>query len=363
MKFLISAFILITACLSLIASIGQFFVKERKLMHYSLFALLLCITILQLQAVALITGIGFMYPILFFLNTTALYMIGVIRYFAYFQVSLRSETMPGKKFLYFIPSCFALVFDLYFLALPGADKIQMITSLFSGTSFEQSLYLKLIPAGAGIQATVYWGIIMAKIMKRRNEGKAVVLSGTSITYTILSIIAMYLLVAGYLFSMINLFIIASVMVGLMIIGTFLIHQMSPEFLQIIVFPETKKRYSRSLLTRIETDDLYRRIMNLIEIEKIYADENVSLLDCADELSITSHQLSEFLNERLNCNFYSFINQHRIKEAARLLIDEPERTILSIVHIVGFNSKSSFYDSFSRFTGMTPNQYRSKFLKK
>jgi hypothetical protein len=295
MKFAITIFIIITAGLSFIASIGQLLVKERRLMNYNLFALLLCFAVLQLQAVALITGIGFTYPILFFLNTTALYLLGVIRYFAYFLVSLRGEDMPRKKFLYFMPSCFALLFDLYYLTLPEADKMHMITSLFSGASFEQGLYLKLMLAGAGIQATVYWSMLLVKLIKSRKAGKAVVLSRISIAYNVLSIIAMCILSAGYLLTLIDLFITASIMLGLMIIGTFLIHQMSPEFLQITIFPKTKKRYSRSLLTRIETDGLYRQLMELIEVEKVYADENVSLTDCADELSITPHQLSEFLN--------------------------------------------------------------------
>jgi len=52
-----------------------------------------------------------------------------------------------------------------------------------------------------------------------------------------------------------------------------------------------------------------------------------------------------------------INQYRIKEAKKMLIEESERSVLSIAYAVGFNSKSSFYEAFSRFTGKTPVQYR------
>jgi AraC-like DNA-binding protein len=362
MKYIITGFIIITASMSLVGALGQLLVKERKLINYVLFAQLFCLTILLFQGAAFISGILYSYPIFLFLNVTALYLIGVIRYFAYFLVSLRMFSMPGKKFLYFIPSCAAALFDLYFLFLPGADKAVLLSDLISGSASGPSMYLKVLVAGAGLQATVLWGIIIAKIIQGIRAGKSVILYGTSITYNVLAIAAMNILVAGYLLSMIELFTIASAMLGLLIIGTFLMFQMNPEFLEIIAMPASKKRYSRSRLAGIETDDLHRRVMELVEREKIYADENVTLTDCADELSITPHQLSEFLNERLSCNFYSFINQHRIKEAVKLLVEEPERTILSIAHIVGFNSKSSFYDSFTRFMGMTPNQYRSKFLK-
>jgi len=362
MTYIIIIFLIITASLSFIAAIGQLIVKERKLMHYFLSAFLFCLTILQLQAAALITGIGFTYPVLFFFNTTALYLIGALRFISYFLITLRMEEMPGKKFMYFIPSCIAMIFDVHYITLPETDKLRILTDLFSGTSLAQGMPYKVLIFGAGVQATVYWGIVLVKLMKSWISGKEVILSGTSIAYSIVSIIAMCLLCAGYILPQINLIIIVSVLLGLMVIGTFLIHQMSPEFLQLTVFPNSKKRYSRTRLAGIKTDDLHRRIMELIDVEKIYADENVSLTDCADELSITPHQLSEFLNERMNCNFYTFINRHRIKEAIRLLEQEPDRTILSIAHMVGFNSKSSFYDSFSRFMGMTPNQYRSKYLK-
>jgi AraC-like DNA-binding protein len=363
MKSAITIFIIITAGLSLISAIGQLLVRKRKLMNYSLSALSFCMTILQVQAVALITGIGFSRPILFFFNTTALYLLGVLRYFAYFLISLRWEDMPGKKILYFIPSCLALVFDLYYLVLPEADKIQVITDLLSGVFHGQGVFIKFILAGAGIQATVYWSVLLAIIIKGRRAGKPVILSGISISYSVLSIIGINILGAGFIVSSINLIIISSVMLGFMIIGTFLVYQMNPEFMQKTMFPGTKKRYVRSRLTGLETEDLHRRVMELIEKEKVYANEEITLTDFADELSITPHQLSEFLNERLNCNFYSFINQHRIKEAVRIITEDPKRTIQSIVHRVGFNSKSSFYDSFSRFMGMTPNKYRSKLLKK
>ena len=343
-------------------ALGQLLVKERKLINYVLFAQLFCITILQIQGAAFISGMLYFYPIFFFLNVTSLYLVGVIRYFAYFLISLRMVSIPRKIFLYFIPSCAALLFDLYFLFLTEADKTSLLSGLILGSTSGQGMYLKVLLVGAGLQATVLWGIIIAKIIQTHQAGKTVILYGTSIAYNVLAIAAMNILVAGYLLSMINLIAIASVMLGLLIIGTFLMFQMNQELLEIIALPASKKRYSRSRLTGIETDDLHRRIMELIEKEKIYADENVSLTDCADELSITPHQLSEFLNERLNCNFYSFINQHRIKEAVSLLVEDPERTILSIAHMVGFNSKSSFYDSFTRFMGMTPNQYRRKFLK-
>src|SRR4030042_51559 len=144
MKLIITVFIIITASISCIAAFGQLLVKERKQINYVLFALLFCLTVLQIQAIAFLSGMIFSYPILFFFHTTALYMLGTIRYFAYFLVSLRSDSIPGKKLLYFIPSCFALAFDLYYLTLPDANKMRIITDLFTEAPVEQSMYLKML---------------------------------------------------------------------------------------------------------------------------------------------------------------------------------------------------------------------------
>ena len=77
--------------------------------------------------------------------------------------------------------------------------------------------------------------------------------------------------------------------------------------------------------------------------------------------MTAHQLSQLLNEKLNVNFYTFINKYRIQEARRILTEEPDKSIIAIAYDVGFNSKSSFYEAFSKFTGKTPYRYRKDAL--
>ena len=39
--------------------------------------------------------------------------------------------------------------------------------------------------------------------------------------------------------------------------------------------------------------------------------------------------------------------------------DSEKTVLAISLEVGFNSKSAFYEAFSRFTGMSPQSYRKR----
>jgi AraC-like DNA-binding protein len=58
------------------------------------------------------------------------------------------------------------------------------------------------------------------------------------------------------------------------------------------------------------------------------------------------------------NFFDFINQYRVEEAKKLLADvETKRSILDIALMVGFNSTSTFYTAFKKFTGDSPVKFR------
>jgi AraC-like DNA-binding protein len=60
------------------------------------------------------------------------------------------------------------------------------------------------------------------------------------------------------------------------------------------------------------------------------------------------------------NFYSVINEYRVKEAEELLLkdDLNQLKIEVLGEMVGFQSKSSFNACFKKVTGMTPSEYRN-----
>jgi YesN/AraC family two-component response regulator len=80
---------------------------------------------------------------------------------------------------------------------------------------------------------------------------------------------------------------------------------------------------------------------------------------AARLLIRPHQLSQILNERNKTDFRNYVNRFRIDEARRLLVEEPDRSIITICFEVGFNSKTSFNITFKKMTGLSPKEYREK----
>ncbi len=121
----------------------------------------------------------------------------------------------------------------------------------------------------------------------------------------------------------------------------------------------KSQYSRTLLKGVNTDLVFRRLMDLMENEKIFKTEDLSLMMLAEELSLTPQQLSEFLNDRLSMNFNTFINKYRINEAKELLLNETDRPITAIAYDLGFNTISVFYSAFLKFTGVSPARFRKE----
>jgi len=119
-----------------------------------------------------------------------------------------------------------------------------------------------------------------------------------------------------------------------------------------------KKYQRSGLRTEDVADLVNKIGKYMALEKPYLNRELSIYDLSDQLKISRHILSEVINEHMGKNFYSLINEYRVKEVKERLKSDDSRqlTILAIAYDSGFNSKSSFNTIFKEKTGQTPSEY-------
>jgi ligand-binding sensor domain-containing protein/AraC-like DNA-binding protein len=123
-----------------------------------------------------------------------------------------------------------------------------------------------------------------------------------------------------------------------------------------------KKYQASPLTPYQSRLYLQQLLTYMREEQPYTDPELSLAGLATQLSIPPKQLSQIINEELEQNFKNFLNQYRVEEAQKKLLDPKEKdfVILKIAYEVGFNSKSVFNAAFKNFTGMSPSEYRKKF---
>jgi len=76
------------------------------------------------------------------------------------------------------------------------------------------------------------------------------------------------------------------------------------------------------------------------------------------MKVYKHHLSQVLNEKMNTNFYTYINNLRIEQVKERLkhFDPLKETIEGIAFDCGFNSKSTFNVLFKKVTNLTPTNY-------
>lgn len=131
----------------------------------------------------------------------------------------------------------------------------------------------------------------------------------------------------------------------------------PEFAQKVITTSRRVRYENRILKGVDTDKIVARIEELLEEDKIFRDDEITLEKLSAMLKSSTHQVSRIINQQMNMNFSTLISTCRLKEACRLLSNCPEMNILEIAFAVGFNSKTTFNTSFIKKYKQSPREYR------
>ena len=95
----------------------------------------------------------------------------------------------------------------------------------------------------------------------------------------------------------------------------------------------------------------------LEKEKPYCNPDFQLTDLRQVLPLNRSYLSRFINTEYGCSFYKWVNGLRIKEAKRLLTEQPDLKIQDIADRCGFSSRRVFSQIFTRETGTTPTEWK------
>lgn len=126
----------------------------------------------------------------------------------------------------------------------------------------------------------------------------------------------------------------------------------------------KEKYKNSNLTEELKKEYISKILDFMTTEKPHLNPELTIQDLSKQLNITRHHLTEILNNDLGKNFFNFINEYRVEEVKKRLLDEKfdHLTIVAIAFDSGFNSKSTFNSIFKQQTEKTPSKWRDEKLK-
>jgi AraC-like DNA-binding protein len=126
-----------------------------------------------------------------------------------------------------------------------------------------------------------------------------------------------------------------------------------------VDPTRAPKYQKSGLSQEQSENYLHRLRQFMETKKLYTKNDLTLNELAERLAIPAHHLSQIINDRLQQNFYDLVNNYRVEEAKKRLLDPAYRhlTILAIAYEVGFSSKSVFNAAFKKHANMTPSRFK------
>src|SRR5690554_901041 len=133
---------------------------------------------------------------------------------------------------------------------------------------------------------------------------------------------------------------------------------SPEIEQEIPSdPEIK--YAATKMEGHELQQCCNKVGQFMKTNRPYLDSDLTLPKLAEDLNVSTHHLSQVINEMHDKNFFNFINKYRVEEVKRKIQDPKYQnySLLGIAYESGFNSKSAFNRVFKNITGTTPSKYR------
>jgi AraC-like DNA-binding protein len=109
------------------------------------------------------------------------------------------------------------------------------------------------------------------------------------------------------------------------------------------------------------DDIESKLLLKLDQQCLYLEPELTIKKLASDLSISSENLSAYINQKYKLSFRELINQYRIKHFKLLAADQSSKpvAILTMALDSGFNSQASFYRAFKKFEGISPKEYISQ----
>jgi len=110
------------------------------------------------------------------------------------------------------------------------------------------------------------------------------------------------------------------------------------------------------------DRLALALQQLMEVERVYRAEDMSLASLASRLSVPEYRLRRLINQRLgHRNFNVFVNGYRLAEVCAALADPAKQhlPVLTLALDAGFQSIGPFNRAFKVATGLTPTEFRKR----
>lgn len=205
--------------------------------------------------------------------------------------------------------------------------------------------------------------ILVKTMYLWNEieKERIMLARMAYIFTIMMFITSVLAIAGDIISF-EFSKGAIALVNTVTLGVFFASQYDPGYYAIFKHLRQKKKYAASKVRGLDVDSVIESLNRMMIDNHLYMEEDLSIKTVAGMLEVNHQQLSEIINKKLNKSFSCYVNDFKITEAKKILLNEPDLTVTRIALMTGFNSVRTFNRVFAKSTGLNPVEYRKKNIR-
>ncbi len=331
-NFLMSAFVLLHSCFMI--HMGLYFMNYQYYLPHTLY---------------LFTTFSLLYgPLIFF----------------YFKRVTENYRFKPIDLLHVLPTVLLIVllFPIYFLS--AEEKLRMVIS-FDRPYLSQILFFKFMSLSiyGGFVIKMYFqsirtNVYLSKVIYRWQRNVVIFCSIYVFSYAIYAVLNILHLGSGFLFN-----------IQVASLATMVLYVSYSAFVQPSLFGKLKlikntkpeneiNKYEKSGLTPSLSLEFRERLVYLLNKEKVYKQNDITLQKLSRLLDTTRHNTSQVINEHFGLNFFELMNKYRIEEAKALLKEEKSKNfnIIDVAYEVGFNNKVTFNKSFKKYNQITPSEY-------
>lgn len=296
-----------------------------------------------------------------FATTSFSLLYGPLLYFYFKRISLKYE-FKIKDLIHLLPSVGLFLYFLPFYLLPVEEKLHILFNR-EGLFYNVVLLVVSLKYISLIGYTFFAYKVFKRLEKKKDVREVWVWKRNIILLSVFYVVT-YVIYSLSLIQLVKSSILIYpqvLMMSLIIIYVAYTAYVQPRvFSKKYIFNEAmlKIKYEKSGLTQGFSEDLKEQLMYLLNTEKVYRDNEITLNSLAENLGTTRHNVSQVINEHFGVNFFHLINKYRIDEAKIILKSDFNRNlkIIDIAYDVGFNNKVTFNKAFKSETSFTPSQY-------
>ncbi|MDY8133987.1 helix-turn-helix transcriptional regulator [Aquimarina sp. 2201CG5-10] len=326
----------------------------------------------------LLTNYELYLPHSLYMSTAFSFLYGPLIYFYFKRINSKYQ-FKLIDILHLVPTILIIALLIPIYMLSAEEKLNLMLN-------HNRPYITLIVITKLMSLLIYGTLVVkaysqsikknraiAKIQRNWQRNIVIFCSGYIITYSIYAILVIQNLLSGFLFHLqigimasLVLYVSYTAFVQPSIFGVLRVvkgdkskKESDPEIAEEDASPPGK--YEKSGLTLSLSLELKDKLLRLLNEEKVYKQNDITLQKLAELLETTRHNTSQIINEHFNQNFFELINTYRIREAMEILKKEKPGNfnIIDVAYEVGFNNKVTFNKSFKKQNHITPSEYISK----